>query len=101
MVAVAGGPSRGKRSTGRMENPLVAGANNIEKRDEDYLKGRNKRLENLDYAERDMWIKSMDSIPIHGTSPSIHGRGENSTSRVQQIQHLRVNYVFIFCLFVR
>ena len=88
MVAVTGGscyPSRGGKSTGRMKNPRVGWANNIEKGDEGYLKGRNKRV---------MWIKSMDRI-------SIHGRGENSTSSVQQIQHLRVNYVFVFCLFVR
>ena len=83
------------------ENPRVGWANNNEKGDEDYLKGRNKRLESLNYAECDMWIKSMDRVPIYGTCPPIHGRGENSTSRVQQIQHLRVNYVFDFCLFVR
>ena len=95
---VAGGsryPSRGRISTGGMKNPRVGWANGIEKGDEGYLKGRNKRLESLDYAE------PMDRVPIHGTCPPIHGRGENSTSRVQQIQHLRVNYVFVLYLFVR
>ena len=37
-------------------NPQVGWANNIEKGDECYLKGRNKRLESLGYAERDMWM---------------------------------------------
>ena len=62
MVAVTGGscyPSRGGKSTGRMKSPRVGWANNIEKGSEGYLKGQNKRLESLDYAERDMWIKSM------------------------------------------
>ena len=65
-----------------VEDPLVGWANNIEKGDEGFLKGRNKRLKSLDYAERDMWIKSMDRVPIHGTCPPIHVRGENSTSSV-------------------
>ena len=104
MVAVTGGscyPSRGGKSTGRMKNPRVRWANNIKKSNEGYLKGRNKRLESLNYAERDIWIKSTDRVPIYETCPPIHGRGENSTSRAQQIQHLRVNHVFGFFLFVR
>ena len=104
MVAVTGGsryPSRGGKFTGRMKNSRVGWANDIEKGDEGYWKGGNKRLESLNYAERDRWIKSTDRVPIHGACPPIHGRGENSTSRVQQIQHLRVNQVFVFCLFVR
>ena len=57
IAAVTGGscyPSRGGKSTGRMENPRVGWAIHIEKGEEGYLKGRNKRLESLDYAERDM-----------------------------------------------
>ena len=102
MVAVTGGsyyPPRGRKSTSRMKNPRVGWANNIEKGDEGYSTGRYKRLESLDYAERDMCIKYMDRVFIHGICPSIHGRGKNSTSRVQEIEHLRVNHVFFFgCL---
>lgn len=54
------------------------------------LEGWNKHLGSLDHAERDMWIKTMERALIHG-------RGENSSSRVQQIQHLRAHYVFFSC----
>ena len=36
-----------------VENPRMGWANNIEKGDRGYLKGRNKRSKSLDYAERD------------------------------------------------
>lgn len=55
------------------------------------LEGWNKHLESLDHAERDMWIKTMERVLIHG-------RGANSSSRVQQIQHLRAHYVFFFVI---
>ena len=36
----------------------------------------------------------MDGVPIHG-------RGEDSTSRVQQIRHLRAHYMFVLVLSVK
>lgn len=83
------------------KNPWVMRANNIETGDEGFLKGRNKRLGSLDYAEHNRGNKSTDRIPIHRTCPPIHGRGKNFTSGLQQIHNLRAHYVFVFCLFVR
>ena len=88
MVAVTGGsccPSRGGKSTGSMNDPRVG----FEKGDEVYLKGRIIRLERLNYAERDMWIKSMDRVhhpwnmPSHPwTGGELHeSRATDSTSK--------------------
>lgn len=53
MVAVTAGscyPSRGEKSTGWVKNPQVGWANqNVEKGDEGYLKGQDKRLESPNY----------------------------------------------------
>lgn len=38
--------------------------------------------------------KSMSGVPIHG-------RGQDSTSRVEQIQHLGAHYIFVLVLFIR
>ena len=102
MFAVTGGscyPSRGGKFTGRMKNPRMGSANNIEKWDEGYLKRRNKRLESLNDAERDMWINSMDRGPHpwnpwnmlpHSWMGIIHG--SRATDNVKHGKRILENY---------
>lgn len=58
---------------GRVKNPRVMRANTIDKEDDEgSLMGWKKRLGGHDYAGRDIWIESMNGIPIHRTRPPIH-----------------------------
>ena len=61
-------------STNRVKNPRVGWANNMERGDEGYRKGWNKRLGVFEYAERDLWIDPwMGSSSMEHALPSMDG----------------------------